>query len=97
MLAERTGLSRNTIQARLGRLEGQGVLVEVPPQVAMTPDHDARLAEQAQPVPPAAVVRVLDMLASELGGFLGTRTLSEVRAEMQALGPWQGERPAAPG
>jgi NADH-quinone oxidoreductase subunit G len=40
--------------------------------------------------------RVLDMLASELGGFLGTRTLTEVRAEMQALGPWQGERPAAP-
>lgn len=27
-LAERTGLSRNTIQARLGRLEGQGVLHE---------------------------------------------------------------------
>ncbi|MGO4341980.1 NADH-quinone oxidoreductase subunit G [Pedococcus sp. 2YAF34] len=40
--------------------------------------------------------RVLDMLTSELGGFLGTRTLSEVRSEMQALGPWQGERPAAP-
>ncbi|KRE58659.1 NADH-quinone oxidoreductase subunit G [Phycicoccus sp. Soil748] len=40
--------------------------------------------------------RVLDMLTSELGGFLGTRTLTEVRSEMQALGPWQGERPAAP-
>ena len=40
--------------------------------------------------------RVLDMLASELGGFLGTRTLTEVRSEMQALGPWQGDRPAAP-
>ncbi|GAA4709393.1 NADH-quinone oxidoreductase subunit G [Pedococcus ginsenosidimutans] len=40
--------------------------------------------------------RVLDMLASELGGFLGTRTLAEVRSEMQALGPWQGDRPATP-
>jgi NADH-quinone oxidoreductase subunit G len=40
--------------------------------------------------------RVLDMLASELGEFLGTRTLAEVRAEMSALGPWSGERPSAP-
>ncbi len=40
--------------------------------------------------------RVLDMLASELGVFLGTRTLGEVRGEMTALGPWQGERAPAP-
>ncbi|HEY7721502.1 MAG TPA: NADH-quinone oxidoreductase subunit G [Pedococcus sp.] len=40
--------------------------------------------------------RVLDMLANELGVFLGTRTLAEVRAEMAALGPWAGERTAAP-
>lgn len=40
--------------------------------------------------------RVLDMLASELGAFLGTRTLAEVRAEMSALGPWDGERVSAP-
>lgn len=40
--------------------------------------------------------RVLDMLASELGVFLGTRTLAEVRAEMTRLGPWSGDRPAAP-
>ncbi|TPG14766.1 NADH-quinone oxidoreductase subunit G [Pedococcus bigeumensis] len=40
--------------------------------------------------------RVLDMLASEMGAFLGTRTLAEVRREMTALGPWTGERPAAP-
>jgi NADH-quinone oxidoreductase subunit G len=40
--------------------------------------------------------RVLDMLASELGGFLGTRTVAEVRAEMARLGPWTGQRPAAP-
>jgi NADH-quinone oxidoreductase subunit G len=40
--------------------------------------------------------RVLDMLASELGSFLGARTLAEVRAEMTALGPWAGDRPSAP-
>ena len=40
--------------------------------------------------------RVLDMLASEMGAFLGTRTLAEVRREMTSLGPWTGERPAVP-
>jgi NADH-quinone oxidoreductase subunit G len=40
--------------------------------------------------------RALDMLADEMGGFLGTRTVREVRAEMAALGPWQGARAAAP-
>ena len=40
--------------------------------------------------------RVLDMLASELGSFLGARTLTEVRADMTALGPWEGQRTAAP-
>lgn len=40
--------------------------------------------------------RALDMLADEMGEFLGTRTLREVRAEMQELGPWSGERPAVP-
>ncbi len=40
--------------------------------------------------------RALDMLADEMGQFLGTRTLREVRAEMAALGRWAGERPAAP-
>jgi len=40
--------------------------------------------------------RVLDMLASEIGVFLGTRTLAEVRAEMARLGPWTGGRPTAP-
>ena len=40
--------------------------------------------------------RVLDMLASEMGAFLGTRTLAEVRREMTVLGPWTGERAAAP-
>ncbi|MCE1180358.1 MAG: NADH-quinone oxidoreductase subunit G [Micrococcales bacterium] len=40
--------------------------------------------------------RVLDMLAGELGVFLGTRALSEIRSEMQALGPASGEPAAAP-
>lgn len=40
--------------------------------------------------------RALDMLADELGEFLGTRTLREVRAEMAELGPWSGARAAAP-
>jgi NADH-quinone oxidoreductase subunit G len=40
--------------------------------------------------------RVLDKLAAELGAFLGTRSVAEVRADMAALGPWTGERPAAP-
>jgi NADH-quinone oxidoreductase subunit G len=40
--------------------------------------------------------RVLDMLASEMGSFLGARTLAEVRAEMGALGPWTGARAAVP-
>ncbi|MFL6152057.1 MAG: NADH-quinone oxidoreductase subunit G [Ornithinibacter sp.] len=40
--------------------------------------------------------RALDMLADEMGEFLSTRTVREVRAEMAALGPWQGARAAAP-
>jgi NADH-quinone oxidoreductase subunit G len=40
--------------------------------------------------------RALDMLADEMGEFLGTRTLREVRSEMESLGPWEGPRPAAP-
>ena len=41
-------------------------LGEVPPQVAITPDHDARLAEQAGRVPGPAVVRLLDLLATSM-------------------------------
>lgn len=40
--------------------------------------------------------RALDMLADEMGEFLGTRTLREVRTEMAELGPWSGARAAAP-
>ncbi|WP_157635705.1 molybdopterin dinucleotide binding domain-containing protein, partial [Nostocoides japonicum] len=41
--------------------------------------------------------RVLDMLAAELGEFLGTKTDAQIRREMTALGSWTGPRTAAPG
>jgi NADH-quinone oxidoreductase subunit G len=40
--------------------------------------------------------RALEMVADEMGEFLGTRTLREVRAEMAALGTWEGTRPEPP-
>jgi NADH-quinone oxidoreductase subunit G len=40
--------------------------------------------------------RVLDMLSSEMGEFLGTRSEAQVRAEMAELGPWTGSRATAP-
>ncbi len=40
--------------------------------------------------------RALDMLADEMGHFLGCRTHREVREEMESLGAGSGERPAAP-
>jgi NADH-quinone oxidoreductase subunit G len=40
--------------------------------------------------------RVLDLLADEMGEPLGVRTLAAVRADMQALGPWTGDRAASP-
>jgi NADH-quinone oxidoreductase subunit G len=51
---------------------------------------DAALETHAQ-----SDYRVLDMLAAEMGHFLGTRTAAEVRAEMRRLGPWTGQRPTA--
>ncbi len=39
-------------------------------------------------------LRILSGIAEELGRPLGFRTVPEVRAEMQALGPWDGPRPA---
>ncbi|HET8600865.1 MAG TPA: NADH-quinone oxidoreductase subunit G [Segeticoccus sp.] len=38
--------------------------------------------------------RVLDLLAAELGEFLGTRTVEQTRQEMAQVGPWRGERAA---
>ncbi|MBB2894754.1 NADH-quinone oxidoreductase subunit G [Flexivirga oryzae] len=40
--------------------------------------------------------RVLDLLAAELGEFLGTRTVDQIRAELAELGPWDGDRPVRP-
>ena len=39
--------------------------------------------------------RVLAGIAEELGRPLGFRTVAEVRAQMEDLGPWDGERAAA--
>jgi len=39
-------------------------------------------------------LRVLAGIAEELGRPLGFRTVTEVRAEMEALGPWDGARPS---
>ena len=36
--------------------------------------------------------RVLDLLADELGVFLGVRSLAEIQREMSALGAWAGGR-----
>src|SRR3712207_839638 len=44
-------------------------LDEVPAEIAMTPDRDARLAEQAARVPRRDVVRLLDNLADALEGI----------------------------
>lgn len=40
--------------------------------------------------------RVLDLLAAEMGEFLGTRTIDQIRAEMDELGPWTGTRAVRP-
>ena len=40
--------------------------------------------------------RVVDLLAAEMGEFLGVRSLSATRADMRALGPWSGGRAGAP-
>ncbi len=41
-------------------------LGSVPPELAVTPDRDARLAEQAKRVPTTDVVRLIDLLAASL-------------------------------
>ncbi|RNI25217.1 NADH-quinone oxidoreductase subunit G [Flexivirga caeni] len=40
--------------------------------------------------------RALDLLAAELGEFLGTRTVQQIRDELAELGAWTGTRPARP-
>ncbi len=41
-------------------------------------------------------LRVLSGIAEELGVVLGFRTVAEARAQMGEVGPWDGERAAAP-
>ncbi|HEX2086285.1 MAG TPA: DNA polymerase III subunit gamma/tau [Solirubrobacteraceae bacterium] len=43
-----------------------GTLGQVPAELAMTPDRDARLAEQAQRVPRGDVIRLLELIASAI-------------------------------
>ncbi len=52
--------------------------------------------EAALPTSAMSDHRVVDLLAAEMGESLGVRTLSAVRADMRALGPWTGERAPAP-
>ncbi len=61
-------------------------------------DWEGRVREFAAALSTGAVSdhRALDMLAAEMGEFLGTRTVAEVRTEMAALGAWDGPRPASP-
>src|SRR3954447_7322644 len=55
-------------------------LGEVPPQVAMMPEHDARLAQQAARVSPEAVVRLLDLLA---GAMKAVRDGADARTQLE--------------
>jgi len=45
----------------------------------------------------ASDLRVLQILADELGIDLGFRTVEQVREEMARLGTWDGDRPTTPG
>jgi DNA polymerase-3 subunit gamma/tau len=54
------------LEAHLRGLMVVQTLGEVPAELAVTPEQDARLAEQAARVGPAAVVRLLDLVAAAL-------------------------------
>lgn len=51
-----------------------------------------RAFEEALDSPAVSDHRALDMLASEMGFFLETRTQREIRDQFVALGPWMGAR-----
>jgi DNA polymerase-3 subunit gamma/tau len=51
------------LEAHLRGLMIAAALGEVPPEMTVTPEQDARLAEQAARIPPAVVTRLLDLLA----------------------------------
>ncbi len=52
--------------------------------------------DAALPTNAASDLRVLATLAEELGVDLGLRSAAQARAELAALGDWDGPRPAAP-
>ncbi len=56
------------LQARARELLVVQTLGELPAELALTPDSDARLVEQAARVPHGAVVRLLELLAEALEG-----------------------------
>ncbi len=58
-------------------------------------DWEGRVGEFGQALTTDLVsdARVLDMIAAELGDYLGARSLELIREDMQDLGPWTGPRP----
>jgi DNA polymerase-3 subunit gamma/tau len=52
----------------------------VPPELGLTPDHDAHLATQAAALGPAVLVRLLDLLAQAL---IAVRAGSEARTQLE--------------
>ena len=71
----------------VGDLEGHArdlmvvqTLGEVPPELAVTPERDERLREQAGRVGPAAVARLLDLLA---GAMESTRNGSDAQTQLE--------------
>ncbi|MDO5627195.1 MAG: NADH-quinone oxidoreductase subunit G [Mobilicoccus sp.] len=61
-------------------------------------DWEGRLGEFEQALSNNAMAdhRVLDLLAGEMGAFLGTANLAAVRQEMRSLGAWSGATAQAP-
>ncbi|WP_168582155.1 NADH-quinone oxidoreductase subunit G [Gephyromycinifex aptenodytis] len=59
---------------------------------------EGRLLQFAQALETTAMsdLRVLDLLAGEMGEFLSTSTLAATRADMQRLGSWSGPRTSPP-
>jgi DNA polymerase-3 subunit gamma/tau len=55
---------------------------EVPAEIAMTAEHDERLAEQARRVPPAVVTHLLDLLA---GGLRAIKDGADARTQLELV------------
>jgi len=52
----------------------------VPPEIALTPDHDARLQAQAEAIGAAVLIRLLDLLSAAL---LAVRAGSDARTQLE--------------